>query len=406
MRNRGVLIGGLGLAMLPLLWGCSSSGGFVLALDDAGQPIPPTADLQRPLPRPDLRSPLNDQLALSAPTPFAVSKLPFMLHIADVNRDGKLDAVVSGGTLELLLGKGDGRFESVRLIEAVGGNGVATADFNRDGKLDVAHGSGMNLRLYLGRGDGTFAMGTSLPIDTNAVSLAAADLNHDERPDLVIGDYGSGASYVYLLPGRGDGTFGPIGKLPSGLNPHSLRALDLNNDGHSDLVTADYGGSSASVFVGRGDGSFASPLTVPAGANPTVVEVADLNLDAIPDLVLNSFSRPELTLHLGRGDGTFQPAQTLSVPSERNTYGLAVGDLNRDGVADLAVCSANNGSQVSVLLGKGDGSFRPPITLPVGTDTFFLGIADWNGDGGLDLAVTNAGSPTALNVLLNRSAAP
>lgn len=405
MRTFGGLTRVVWAAMAFMAWGCSS-GGFLPELDDGGLPTLPMPDLRRQPPSPDLRSPLNDQLALSAPSNFPLSKLPFTLHISDVNRDGLRDALVGGATLELLLGRGDGTFQSVRTIEAVGGNGVATADFNSDGNPDVAYGSGMNLRLYLGRGDGTFAAGTSLPIDSNAVAIAAGDLNRDERPDLVIGDYGTGMSYAYILPGRGDGTFGPINKIGVGSSPHSLRLVDLNRDGKLDIVTANHGGDGASVLFGNGDGSFGSLQTVAGAERPIQVEAVDVNLDAIPDLVVSSASAGKVTLHLGRGDGTFLPAQTIAVATERNTYGLAVGDLNRDGVPDIAVCSANNGNQISVLLGIGDGSFRAPVPIAVGTDTFALGIADWNGDGGNDLAATNASPPTGLLILLNRTAQP
>lgn len=392
--------------MAPLVLGCSSSGGYVSELEDAGLPTVPMPDMRRQPPGPDLRSPLNDQLALSAASNFPLSKLPFRLHIADVNRDGKRDALAGGGSLDLLLGRGDGTFQPVRTIETVGGNGMATADFNGDGNPDLAYGSGMNLRLYLGRGDGTFATGTSLPIDANAVAVAAGDLNRDERVDLVVGDYGTGQSYAYILLGRGDGSFGPKSKVAVDSSPHALLLPDLNSDGKLDIVTANYGGTGASVLLGNGDGSFGALQNVVGVDAPIEVSVSDLNLDGIPDLVLNSATQAKLTVHLGRGDGTFSPAQSIAVPTEQNTYGLAVGDLNRDGVADLAVCSANNGKQLSVLLGIGDGSFRAPVALTAGSDLFSLGIADFNGDGGNDLVATNASPPVGLLVLLNRTAQP
>jgi len=146
----------------------------------------------------------------------------------------------------------------------------------------------------------------------------------------------------------------------------------------------------------RAQSGFQAPLSFDTGAAAYAVAVGDFNGDGIPDLAVAnaggyySFTGGgSVSVLLGKGDGTFQPAVNYFVGDSSTS--VAVGDLNGDGIVDLAV-SDSSGNQVRVLLGKGDGTFELAGTYPAGVGPRSVAIADFNGDGRLDLAVADEGT--------------
>jgi hypothetical protein len=200
------------------------------------------------------------------------------IALGDFNNDHKLDVAAVDGQNELvfvLLGNGDGTFGQPNSFYAGSGPSyLFVADFNLDGKPDIAVSGSAGIGLFLGNGDGTFQNVTF--IEGNPVSLGlVADLNGDGKPDMVVENYYKDQSQVLL--GNGDGTFEalpPFGQYGVG------SAADLNGDGKLDLIGyAGKGGYSALVYPGNGDGTFGSPTTVPTGGL-----IGDFNGDGSPDL--------------------------------------------------------------------------------------------------------------------------
>src|SRR5438309_1429738 len=146
--------------------------------------------------------------------------------------------------------------------------------------------------------------------------------------------------------------------------------------------------------------SFAARRAFEAGDIPQSVAVGDFNGDGKPDLAVANGSSPggSVSLLLGRGDGTFQTA--VSYAAGAAPHSVAVGDFNGDGRVDLAVANAGGGN-VSVLLGRGDGTFQPAANYDVGASPYSVAVGDFNGDGMADLAVANTGAGT-ISVLLGR----
>jgi hypothetical protein len=215
------------------------------------------------------------------------------------------------------------------------------------------------------------------------------------------------------LLGNGYGTFAlPMHDNPVADGPTGIVVGDFNGDGRLDLATANDSSGTVSVLLGNGDGTFAPQFTYASGASNLIV-AGDFNGDGRLDLVatdgdgggigsigvgVNGYSA--LSILLGNGDGTFRPLSpppnevgTLSLPEA-----IAVGDFNDDGHLDLAVAN-EGGDTVSILLGNGDGTFQPQIDVPVGSEPTSIVAGDFNGDGRTDLAVTNFGSGT-VSVLL------
>jgi hypothetical protein len=172
--------------------------------------------------------------------------------------------------------------------------------------------------------------------------------------------------------------------------PTSVAVGDFDGDGVPDMVVADSSAGTVTVMLGNGDGSFTTKSTPQVGEAPWYVAVGDFNGDGILDLaVVNAagVSPGSVSILLGKGDGTFTPvAASPTVGIE--ALAAVVGDFNGDGIPDLAVMNYQSDS-VTILLGNGDGTFTPAASPATGSFPFSIGVGDFNGDGILDLAVAN-----------------
>jgi type II secretory pathway component GspD/PulD (secretin) len=213
------------------------------------------------------------QPAVNLPT----GRAPTGLAVADFNNDGRLDLAVTNqndNTVWIFLGNGDGTF--ARPVSYPTGQApvfVTSGDFNGDNVVDLAianngaataTNSGDSVSILLGNsvGDGTFGPTTSFPAGTGPTSVAVADFNVDGRPDLAVTAQSDNA--VALLLGLGDGTFSPFFELPVGTNPLSSVTDVFTSSGQPDLAVANQGSNTVSVIINSeqfGGGSSAAPGT-------------------------------------------------------------------------------------------------------------------------------------------------
>ena len=319
-------------------------------------------------------------------------------------------------SVTILFGKGDGTFMTGPTVQPAGIQSYPSmigGDFNGDGKADLAvlsyNGSSISYITVLpGKGDGTFAPPITGQVynqgptggDVIIGTLAAADFNGDGKLDIaVVGDYVSSGGVTILL-GNGDGSFTSAGPNVDLSGDFALIATgDFNGDGIPDFVTPNYFefGGSPTIFLGKGDGTFTfSKVAFTLDYFPTSVLVADFNGDGVLDLAFSDLNGVEIAL--GNGDGTFTETAASPIPVPFELYSLKVGDFNHDGKVDIAGLD-NYNDQIVLLIGAGDGTFTVTTTTPpisqIWLGPFALVAADFNGDGVPDLAMLTKNVNTA-----------
>ncbi len=368
---------------------------------------------------------------------------------ADFNGDGFQDLIFPSGCgpgdsctpsgFTLLLSNGAGGYQAPLSFTAPvnGANFLAVADFNGDGKPDVAvfnncdaSCTGSSVSIFLNTGNGTFS-------DPNVYesggvtqrAIVTGDFNGDGKMDIAVLNASDPSSSVPgvigILLGNGDGTFQPVvtTNMPSG--PATwIAGADFNLDGKTDLVVVEANGNvndsragSAQILLSNGDGSFTFGNSYTTGGdssgNGLAVTTGDLNGDGNADIVIGNLCEPivggltgfdvncangAIGVLLGNGNGTFQTGPSYDIP-DANFLSIALADVNGDGKLDY-VASTETG--VAVSFGNGDGSFQPPTVyaaLEVDQNVQ-LAIADLNGDGGLD--IVQPGISGQLAILYNQ----
>ncbi len=296
---------------------------------------------------------------------------------------------------------------------------TVSADFNNDGKLDlaVANGGASSVTIFLGNGDGTFTNTATVSIPNLCFddSLTAGDFNNDGKLDIlaVCGFQPS----VWVLPGLGTGQFGtPVSSvLPQDaltgfaiFNFHSVAVADFNRDGNLDLVldTADtlenkgvLGTTQMNLLLGNGDCTFKAATAIqPQTFVGFDVVTADFNGDGNPDLATDSYvagsedgAGATVLIMLGDGKGGFSTANSYLLPGAVLAGRMLVADVNRDGKPDLIATSANGPdpsgliAYLTVLTGNGDGTFKQLPSISEATEVYGLAAADFRGAGLVDL---------------------
>ena len=214
-----------------------------------------------------------------------------------------------------------------------------------------------------------------------------ATLDANATLDLVAANAGSDTASVWL--GAGNGTFGARSDYPTGQVPKQISVGDLNGDGSQDLVSANQEAGSVSVLIGDGTGAFGAKVDYPACSGTHETALGDFNDDDLLDVIAACWGGSVVSVLLGNGDGTLDPK--LDFDSGAAPHSIVVGDFDSDGALDAAV--ANNGSaDVSILRGQGDGTFFASVDYPVGVGPHSIRAGDVDADGRLDLVTANEGS--------------
>jgi hypothetical protein len=346
---------------------------------------------------------------------YAVGTAPETVAVADFNNDGKPDIAVvcfgdpsvgHDGGVSILLGNGDGTFQpATNLTAGKNPTHIGIGDFNSDGKSDLlvvrvgdaSVSDNGDATIFLGNGDGTFSPGQVLVPGKNPSAVAVSDLNADHKLDLIFGN--STDNSVTVLLGNGDGTFQSPAVYAIGGSPFSISVIDVNQDGRSDLAV--FWGISVDFFLGNGDGTFQNGPIAIAGTIRFFSTIGDFNQDGKIDLVdqgceLLHHNNCSTSIRLGNGDGTFQTPN--AIPGVSGAVAAVAADVNGDSNLDLIGTSSDH-TQLVVLLGNGDGTFQQALTFAAGATPFIGLVADFDGDKAPDLVAVN--SDAAISMLLN-----
>jgi hypothetical protein len=342
-----------------------------------------------------------------AVTTIPASSGPSSVAAADFNNDGKLDLAVSNSganTVSILLGNGDGTFAPK--VDYPTGNapiGAAVGDFNHDGIPDLAVLNQVDntVSILLGAGGGLFASQTAYATGIAPSAVVVADLNGDGNLDLAVANQsGNGVSILF---GNGDGTFAPQLAYAAGENPAALIAADFNGDGKLDLAVGNdvTPGGTVTILLNHGDGSFLPGVAYATGDSLSLV-AADFNGDGILDFAAANYLAQSLSVYLGNGNGTFKVGPSQTTRLSPNLIGLAAADVNADGTLELLM-GGNSDIGFTVVENNDAGIFSSILQSGVVAGVTALAVGDFNNDGSIDMAVVSSGS-NRISVLLQSPA--
>lgn len=315
---------------------------------------------------------------------------------ADFNGDLIPDlAAANAGSanVSILFGNGNGTFQpAVNFAAGASPSSIGLGEFNGDflDDLVVTNKTANTVSLLRGDGAGHFAAPTTTGTGVAPTSVTVGDFNENGNLDIAVANAGIDPTLVpgtvWVMQGDGNGNFGVPLVLAAGLNPTFVTkaALHLTVNTHQDLVVANTGSNSISIFMGDGAGNFTpAPVpTVAVGTAPVAAVDARFKVtDPGNDLAVVNSGSNNVTVLFGNNDGTFSGSVNVAVGTHPNS--IAVGDFDGDHKIDFV--TANGDGTVSLVYGNGDGTFQSALTYSAGTNAVSLAVAELSNDGNQDL---------------------
>ncbi|MGY2132359.1 FG-GAP-like repeat-containing protein [Hymenobacter sp. HD11105] len=281
-----------------------------------------------------------------------------------------------------------------------GPRGLAVGDVNGDNQPDIIYIEGNPVvRVLLGQQGGSFVAATTYSIPLNPNDVAIGDMNGDGRQDVVVAG-GTGPINVGIMQGQASGVLAPATAYSTGSSYIAgLILRDFNSDGQLDIVTSNYNTgtnpntNNVSVLLGQGNGQLS-----PAGSFLTGMPVSfdigmalgDVNGDGLSDIVTTTngagTNNVSVLLRQSGGGVAFDPPRTFSAGG--SPVHVVLGDVNGDGLLDI-VTANRNANTIGLLLGQGAGTFTSASTYAVSGFPTRLALGDLNGDGRLDVVANN-----------------
>ena len=292
----------------------------------------------------------NEQLV------YKTGRGPICLAAEDYNKDGYKDIAVlnyEDQTIQIFLNTKLGSFKKTNQTLKPGKIPInmISGDFNNDGSPDIA----VTMRFYqvvilLGKGNGFFNEPVTFNVKGQPTGIVVGDYNKDDNMDIAVGLAGSGNTGVQILWGKGDGKFDGSKVFKGGKQPLTVVNIDVNNDGYLDLVTSSNSLHALTTLINNKDKTFSSLRDFASGNFPKFVVAADFTGDGFEDIAVSNATDDQISVSLGKGDGTFTYPPIYHHVNE-HPQGMAVGDFNGDGLIDIAT-SCRDKNMVDILTKK------------------------------------------------------
>ncbi|CAF1313567.1 unnamed protein product [Rotaria sordida] len=330
---------------------------------------------------------------------------PHSITVGDFNRDNRLDIATCNfnmNDVSIFLGYGNGSFAPFRTFSTGDGSAplfIEARDFNNDDILDIVvvnYGTNTIVVLF-GFGDGSFLPGIAYQTGVGSApcTLTTGDFDNNSQLDIIVTNEQSNDISIFLAYDRE--LYGSITSYSMGFGsqPHSIAIGDLNNDGLSDIVVANYGTDNVGILLGHNHGVFDTIPTysVGVGSSPYSVSIADFNNDNQLDIVVSNSESDNITILIGNGNGTFVIGATYSTGTGSRPCTVAVGDFDNNNITDIAI--ANYGTNnVFLLYGYGNGLFgnQTSYDLGYGYRPYSIVIKDLNQDNWMDIVIACYGT--------------
>ncbi|HYK45945.1 MAG TPA: VCBS repeat-containing protein, partial [Parafilimonas sp.] len=358
----------------------------------------------------------------SAPVKYKSTKASKDIVVADLNNDGKKDVALTnsgfyfdGNTISVYFNQGSGNFgNATNYTVSTDPIGIAAADFDNDGDADLAvannRASGGTISILVNKGDGTFKTAVNFPAGQTPYKITVAKINNDNLIDIVVANEGE---KMNILFNGGSNNFSNRvetvvqSEAWGGDLNANVEAADIDNDGDNDILYSSsltWDGNNTgqiALFRNTGNGTFSPTQLINLGifsGGAVDMDVADLNGDGWKDIVGANFSGrigDGYQVVLNNGSGNFLPA--VVKPAGQSTYTLTTADVNNDHKIDVITCDWYS-LQVTVHKNNGNANFPiPPMFNSNNATAGALDAADIDGDGDLDV-VSSASSIAAVNV--------
>ena len=329
---------------------------------------------------------------------------PSDVLLADVNRDGLLDALIlSSSSGEVLVARGEsgGTFADTTVIATLTApERMRVADIDRDGDLDLIVATATSIETYRNNGLGAFNAWQSFAQTQSINDIAIGDVNDDAWPDLLAG-YGVGVNLiVYLGDGAGELLAGE--DFSVGVPFDSLAFADFNRDGNNEFAIVSTSSGEVGIITYVNSTGIIGDL-VDTITQPEAIRSADMNRDGYPDLVVLDANGDIWVYTFNPDSSDFNAAIGSATNTASGTYrpeSMAIADVDNDGKLDVVLIEAGT-VNIKTWYGDGSGGFSWVRSTAMSNASNALRLGDVNRDGKIDVIATNTGAGEA-KPMINR----